>query len=83
MNALELLPFAQEALKVVDTNLNIVELAAFYRASTQKEFKINKISIKGKNGYDYSPMYRGDLYMYIINQQWLSEYRATLKELLK
>ena len=78
----ELYPLVKEGLEVVETDLDIVQIAAFYRAMKAEDFQITTSKIKGSDSYHYSPGYDGTLYMFEINGKWLKEYRAKLQELL-
>lgn len=82
MDILKLLPLGLELLKMIDTNLNAIELAAFYLMSKKEEFVIKKVEVKGKDGSEYSPGTRAQQYMYIINQSWLEKYREQIQQLL-
>ena len=78
----ELYPLVKEGQELVDTNLDIVQMAAFYRALSAEDFLIKTVKIKGSDSYHYSPGTQATQYMFEINAKWLKDYKAKLKELL-
>ena len=82
MKAWDLYPLVKAGLEIVETDLDIVQMVAFYRALIAEDFKITTTKIKGSDSYHYSPGYGADLYMFEINNKWLTEYRTKLQELL-
>jgi polyisoprenyl-teichoic acid--peptidoglycan teichoic acid transferase len=61
-------------LQLVDTNLDLVHMAAFYQLSKKEDFVINRSIIKGHDDYIYSPGTGAEQYMYVIDNTWLNNY---------
>ena len=79
----ELYPLANQALKLSETNLDIVQLAAVYKTVKSPGFVLNTNKLKGKDAYYYSPGTKQTQYMYEVDNKWLEIYLTKLKELMK
>ncbi|MGB4985348.1 MAG: LCP family protein [Erysipelotrichaceae bacterium] len=71
--------FGTKALKTIDTNLNITQLYAFYKLSLEDEFVINQNKAKGYDAYLISPIYKEKSYYYVLDEDWLKDYKSKIK----
>jgi len=83
MNLWDLYPLAIKCLELSDTDLDIVQIAAFYRTIKAEDFAFKKEVVKGKDAQYYSPGTGGTQYMYEIDSQWLSDYIDRLKKMFE
>jgi len=79
MDVWKIYTISSKILKQVDTNLSIVQLAAFYELAKDEEFSINRNTIKGSDAYLYSPGTQAEQYMFKIDQLWLKNYINKIK----